>query len=150
MMLLNEILGSSSDEGLSGQLHDLEHRGAVEFISLPSADIARRRLRAVTDQGTECGIALPRERKLANGAVMYLDEYKAIVIRVEEESWLTLVPVDAEAALELGYHAGNLHWRIRFDGTRLLVPLEGPAENYLNRIQPMLDSGRVGFELPRE
>ena len=150
MMLLNEILGSSSDEALSGRLHDLQHRGAVEYISLPSTDTARRRLRAVTDQGTECGIALPRERKLANGAVLYLDDSRAIVIRVEEESWLTLVPVDAEAALELGYHAGNLHWRIRFDGTRLQVPLEGPVENYLNRIQPMLDSGRVRSELPEE
>jgi len=150
MLLLNEILGSSSDESLSGQLHDLEHRGAVEYISLSSTDIARRRLRTVTDQGTECGIALSREQKLANGAVLFLDEHKAIVIRVEEESWLILVPTDAEAALELGYHAGNLHWRIRFDGTRLLVPLEGPVENYLNRIRPMLDAGRVRSELPDE
>lgn len=148
MIVLNEILGNASDEVFSGQLHDLIHRGKVEYISLAKADTARRRLRAQTDLGTDCGIALAREQKLGNGAVLLLDKDRAIVVRVQEESWLTLVPVDAEAALELGFHAGNLHWRIRFDGSKLLVPLEGPAENYLNRIRPLLDSGRVTSYLP--
>ncbi len=148
MILLNEILGSSSDDSLHGRLHDLEHRGAVEYISLPSADTARRRLRAFTDRGTECGIALPRDLKLTNGAVLLLDDVRAIVVRVQEESWLTLIPENAEAALELGYHAGNLHWRVRFEGDHLKVPLEGPAENYLDRIRPMLNSGQVISHLP--
>jgi len=148
MLLLKEVIGSSSDSNLSEKLHGLSHSGGIEYINLPTADITRRRLRAKTDRGTDCGIALPRAQKLANGAILLLDNERAIVVRVQEESWLTLVPVDAEAALELGFQAGNLHWRIRFDGSKLLVPLEGPAENYLNRIRPLLDSGRVTSYLP--
>jgi urease accessory protein len=53
------------------------------------------------------------------------------------------VPQSAAAALELGYHAGNLHWRIRFDHDALLVAIEGPVEQYKNRIAPLLNSGRV-------
>ena len=150
MILLNEIIGSSSDEGLSERLHELEHQGAVEYIRLSSADTSRRRMRAITDQGTECGIALPRDQKLSSGSVLMLSEQRAIVVRVEEESWIHLIPLDAESALELGYNAGNLHWRIRFEGTELLVALEGPAENYLNRIAPLIESGRVAVYVPDE
>ena len=148
MILLNEILGNASDDMFSGPLHDLGHRDAIEYISLAKTDTARRRIRAVTGHGTECGIALSREQKLTNGAVLLLDETRAIVVRVEEESWLTLKPADAETALELGYHAGNLHWRVRFNGDQLLVPLEGPPENYLDRIRPLVDAGRVRYQLP--
>ena len=62
---------------------------------------------------------------------------------VEDESWLRLRPRDAASALELGYNAGNLHWRVRFDDGDLLVALEGPKEDYLARIEPLLAAGRV-------
>jgi len=150
MIVLDKILGNVSDELFSDSLHDLGHRGEIEYVSLARADTARRRLRIRTDQGTECGIALPRDQKLTNGAVLFLDESRAIVVHVQDESWLTLIPADAEAALELGYHAGNLHWRVRFDGDRLQVPLEGPVDNYLDRIRPLLDSGQVTTQMPKD
>lgn len=150
MILLNEIVGTSSDEGIADTLHELEHQGAVEYIRLSTADTSRRRLRVVTDKSTECGIALPRDQKLSNGSVLMLNGDRAIVVRVEEECWLHLIPRDAESALELGYNAGNLHWRIRFEGTELLLALEGPAENYLNRIAPLIESGRVAVYVPDE
>lgn len=143
MIVLNEIIGSSSDPELSDSLHELEHQKAVEYINLPVTDTSRRRMRAVTDKGTECGIALPRDQKLGNGAVLLLTDEQAIIVRVEEEAWIRFKPIDAEAALELGYNAGNLHWRVRFEGDVLLVAQEGPVENYLNRITPLLKSRRV-------
>ncbi|MFT6903862.1 MAG: urease accessory protein [Oleiphilaceae bacterium] len=143
MIVLNEIIGSANDELLSEKLHHLSHHGQIEIIKINTADTARSRQKVVTDKGTECGIALSRSQKLYNGAVLHIDEQRAFVIRVNEEQWLRLSPVDSESALELGYHAGNLHWRIRFDGRDLLVALEGPAQRYLDRIAPMLDSHRV-------
>ena len=150
MILLKEIIGSASDQDLSGLLHNLEHQGMVEYIQLSSADTPRRRMRAVTDKGTKCGIALPRDQKLSNGSVLMLSEHKAIVVRVKEDSWIHLIPSDTESALELGYNVGNLHWRIRFNGSELLVALEGPVENYLKRIAPLLESGRVTKYVPDE
>lgn len=148
ILRIHSILGSRTDPELAERLHELEHRGAVEHLPLATADVARKRLRAATDRGTDCAVALPRSESLFHGAVLHLDETRAVVVRVTEERWLRLVPVDDAAALELGYNAGNLHWRVRFEGPVLLVALEGPEEGYTARIAPLLESGRVVAETP--
>ena len=143
MLRLNRVLGEAGDPRTAEKLHRLEHQGKVEYIILNSRDTSRKRLRLSTDQGTDCAIALPRTERLGNGSVLLLDEARAIVVRLRETPWLGLVPADACAALELGYFAGNAHWRVRFDGARLEVALDGPAQDYLDRLDPLLKSGRV-------
>lgn len=143
MIIVDRIIGNASDADIAERLHALSHRGAVEYVDLNKADIARRRQRVTTDKGTVCGIALGRDSNLRAGAVLKLDRDGAIVVRVEEESWLRISPADAASALELGYSAGNLHWRVRFDEGDILVALEGPKEDYLERIESLLGSGKV-------
>ena len=142
-MRVESILGDRNDAALHERLHHLEHHHGVEEVTVAIADLDRRRLMAKTDRGEEIAIALPRDQKLFDGAVLYLDDHRAIVIRAGPQRWLRLVPQDAAAALELGYHAGNLHWRVRFDGADLLVSLDGPAQAYAARIEPLLGVGRV-------
>ena len=120
MLKLDTILGLVGDPALHERLHGLEHRGAVETIVLEPRDMARHRLRATTDKGTDCAIALARDTVLEDGAVLLLDEARA-----------------------LGYHAGNLHWRVHFERGRLLVALEGPEATYLERVAAFLEDGRV-------
>ena len=48
-----------------------------------------------------------------------------------------------EAALELGYFAGNMHWKVAFDGERLRIAVQGPVESYLERLAHLLRDGRV-------
>lgn len=146
MIIVNRIIGNASDADIAERLHALSHRGAVEYVDLNKADIARRRQRVTTDKGTVCGIALGRDANLSAGAVLKLDRDAAIVVRVEEESWLRISPTDAASALELGYSAGNLHWRVRFDDGDILVALEGPKEDYLERIESLLRSGKVAVD----
>jgi urease accessory protein len=62
---------------------------------------------------------------------------------MQETPWLTLMPRDAAAALELGYFAGNMHWKVEFDDAMLRIALHGPLESYLERLAPMLADGRV-------
>ncbi len=143
MLKLETIVGSRLDREIAERLHDLDHRGAVEVLLLETQDATRKRLRLTTGHGTECAIALPREMTLFDGAVLLLEERRAIVVRLNEQRWLRLAPQSPDAALELGYHAGNLHWRVRFDDDVLLVAIEGPVERYKDRIAPLLDSGRV-------
>ena len=50
-------------------------------------------------------------------------------------------------ALELGYHAGNLHWRVRFADGALLVALEAPAEDYLVRLGDLAGDGRLAHDV---
>lgn len=142
-ILLDRILGSRLDPDLADRLHDVSHHGTVELLRLEPRDVQRRRLRSTTDAGSACMIALERNDKLFDGAVLLLEPHRAILVRVLEETWLRLRPSTLSAALELGHAAGNLHWRVRFVGGDLDVALEGPREGYLARIVPLLDSGRV-------
>ncbi len=140
-LLLTDILGAVSDPELHEAIHRLEHKDAVDSLAVEPADLARRRMRLSSAKGRDCALALPRSQKLFNGAVLVLQEDWALVVRVNEERWLRLRPRDAPAALELGYHAGNLHWRVRFKDGDLLVALEGPEETYLARLESQLENG---------
>ena len=143
MLHLNQILGNSSSGELAEILHRLSHDGKLEEIRLSAADTARKRLRVITDKGTDCAIALNRDASLENGSVLLLENQRAIVVRMWETNWLLIAPTDATAALELGYFVGNLHWRVRFDGDVLKIALDGPEQNYLNRLANHFESGRA-------
>ncbi|GJE18639.1 urease accessory protein UreE [Methylobacterium marchantiae] len=143
MRVIDRIIGNRSEPEIARRLHHLDHRHAVDILTIETADTARRRLRATTRGGEEIAIALPRDETLFDGAVLVLDPDRAIVLRVGAERWLRLVPADRAAAVELGYHAGNLHWRVRFDGDALLVALDGEPDAYLARLGALATDGRV-------
>ncbi len=145
MRLIEHVLGNRTDAALAERLHRLDHRGALDSLTIKAAETERRRFRAVTERGEDVAIALPRDQGLHDGAVLALEEDWALVVRVSTPRWLRLVPRDAAAAIELGYNAGNLHWRVKFDGPALLVALEGPPEAYRVRLQRMIDAGAVTF-----
>lgn len=144
MITYTSIVGSASEPEIAERLHDLEHRGAVDTVTLSADDIRRRRLRATTRGGVECGIALDRQTQLFDGAVLLLDAQGALVVRTEQTRWLGMLPRDTASALELGYFAGNMHWEVRFDGNVLEIALKGPVEDYRARLAPLLQSGRIG------
>ena len=143
MLRIHRVLGSERDEALHARLHTLAHQGRVEYLALSASDTQRKRLRLVTDKGTECAIALPRATPLFDGAVLALDAERAIIVRLSDIAWLVLEPRDGAAALELGYFAGNFHWRVRFKEGRLLIALDGDPQSYLDRLTPFLASGRA-------
>jgi urease accessory protein len=143
MVTLTAVLGNASDPEIAHRLRHLEDSGLVEYVVLSQQDILRHRLRAVTDRGNECAIAIPRSTRLSNGAVLLLADDRAIVVRIQEESWLILEPRDAAAALELGYFAGNMHWTVKFAGAVLRIRLEGPDHYYLDRLAFLIADGRV-------
>lgn len=142
MLHIEGVVGDRSDPDLHRRLHRLEHHGAVDVVTIASADMARHRLRVTTPKGEDLAIALPRDQKLFDGAVLLIDDSRAIVVRAEVERWLCLEPRSIAEGVELGYHAGNLHWRVRFEGERLLVALEGPVETYVARLD-VLFAGRA-------
>ena len=143
MLRLNEIVGHISDTVIANKLHDLDHKGLVERISLSEKDTHRKRLRVNTDKGTDCAIALQRGADLKNGSVLLLSDKSGIVIQLDEISWLALEPVSLDAAIELGFLAGHHHWRVRLDGPRLLVAVEQAEEEYKERLARQLDAGTV-------
>jgi len=147
MLRIDHVLGSRLESAFSEEIHRLEHRGAVDVVNIPVADLARRRLLATTRAGEELAIALPRHQKLFDGAVLLIDRERAIVVRAATERWMRLEPRSISDAVELGYHAGNLHWRVRFQGEVLFVALEGRPEDYTARLGEMISARRVGVSI---
>lgn len=143
MLRVEQVLGSRMEPVLSERLHEIEHHGVVDILEIPPADLARRRFIALTRSGEEVAVTLPRDQKLFDGAVLLLDDAHALVVRAGDERWLRLEPRSIDDALEIGYHAGNLHWRVRFAGKAILVALEAPAEDYLVRLGDLVAGGRV-------
>jgi urease accessory protein len=135
---IENIVGSIDSPEIAEQLHHLTHAGVVEYVLLSRTDLARHRLRVKSSAGNEYGIALPRSQHLSNGAVLVLEADRAVVVRLEEEQWLVLAPRDVPAALELGYHAGNMHWKVRFDAGRLKIAIEGNEGTYLSRLEDLI------------
>ena len=141
-IVIESIIGGRHEPALAERLHEIGHHGTVEMLVVAPADLPRRRFHSHTDRGTACFVALPRGTPLFDGAVVHLDSHRAIVVQVGEQRWLRLAPGE-NAALELGYLAGNLHWRVRFEDDCLLVALEGPREAYLARLRDFQERGKV-------
>ncbi len=146
MRLIERVIGGRHDHAIAAALHRLDRLDAVDVLTLKGAETERRRFRATTTLGEEVAIALPRDQMLYDGAVLVLEQDRALVVRVATTRWLRVVARDAAAALELGYQAGNLHWRVKFEGSVLLVALEGPDQAYRARLQRMLEAGAVMIE----
>lgn len=143
ILQLTSIVGFAEDEDIAAKLHGLEHQGRLDEIVLARDDLARRRIRTRTAAGVECTVSLPRHQRLRDGAVLLLDQCRAIVVRARPERWITLEPPDAAAALELGYFAGNMHWRVRFDRNRLSIGVEEDEGFYLARLGPLMAARRI-------
>jgi len=150
VLQLNNIIGNIGDSDFSKKIHDLSHDDSIEKVYLSSSDSLRKRLRVTTDKGTDCAIVLNRKTELSNGSILWLDADRAIVVKFMETNWLRLTPVDMAVALELGYFAGNLHWRVRFVGTVLEVAIEGSEKSYLDRLKPYFESGKVKREIDED
>lgn len=140
---LHGLIGRSDDAAYAGRLHHVEHHGGIELLFVPPADVGRKRFRLMTDRGTDCAVSLDRDEELVDGALLFLSHDRAIIVRFGEQQAWRLKASDQAAALKLGWNAGNLHWRVRFDGDWLVVLLDGPLETYRARIMPLLDAGEV-------
>jgi urease accessory protein len=142
-LVLDRILGNRADPGWAARLHELGHHGGrVETLAVRAEDLSRRRFRARTDHGTPCFIALPREAALADGDVLHLCDARAVVLKLGAQEWLRVEPL-GDGGLELGYLAGNLHWRVRFAEGGLLVALDQPRETYLARLRELEQAGKA-------
>jgi urease accessory protein len=147
MITITGIVGTASDPSLADRLHHLEHDDRVEILVIGEEDASRRRLRGKTDKGTDVAIALERSSELVDGAVLLLEDTRAIVLRKAQQRWMRLRPRDTDAALEAGYCAGNHHWKVRFEPGALLVATQGPADHYVDRLEYLVASGRIAWGL---
>lgn len=145
-LLLTSILGTAAEPRWHDLLHAMEHRGQVEMLLIPEADVARRRMRIASDRGRDCAVALPRDQILVDGAVLHVSASLAIVARVDGGARLRLVPETVADALRLGHWCGNLHWKVVFGEGWMDVVMEGPEARYRDRLHDLADLARFRIE----
>ncbi len=141
MLRLTDIVGNAADPDIADRLHDIDHDGGVERVRLSRSDLARRRQRLVTDRGTEFALLLDRSASLENGSVLLLEAGRAVPVVLEQPQWLVLRAAHVAGALEIGYFAGNMHWKVRFENDCIWIAQEGPRDTYLKRVAHLLARG---------
>jgi urease accessory protein len=150
MRRIDRVLGSRLEPGFAAKIQQLEHRGAVDIVHIPKVDLIRHSLLIITRGGEELAVTLPREQRLFDGAILLIDDDRAIVVDAATERWLRLEPRSISDAIELGHQAGNLHWRVRFEGELLFVALEGRPEEYTSALEELISARRVGVSIADE
>lgn len=143
MRLLDGVVGWVHDDVVASRLQELRHQHAVEYVHLDVYDLDRRRLRVTSDAGVVYAVALTGDTGLADGAVLLLEDDRAVVVRAGAPTRMTLRACDIGSALQLGFLAGHLHWKVDRDDDTLVVHLESAESDYTARIADLLDSGRV-------
>ncbi|MGH6645527.1 urease accessory protein UreE [Aquabacterium sp.] len=143
MLRVTQLVGQACEPAMADRLHDLEHHGVVETVHISRGDMSRRRQQVTSDRGTELALLLDRDAVLQNGSVLWLEAGRAVVVALDAPQWLVLRTGHAARALELGYFAGNMHWKVRFEGEALCIAMEGPRSGYLDRMAHLLHQGDV-------
>lgn len=143
METFHSIVGHHSDAAIHDELHRRQRDGTLVTLSVRTADLGRRRFKAVGSDGNTYGVALSRDDVLRDGSVLVLDDVRAVVIEGDEGETLALRAATLTGGIQLGWHAGHLHWRVRMEGDTMTVLLDGPADEYLVRIAPWLETGDI-------
>lgn len=143
MIKIYKILGNIHDSDIANKIHSLSHQDKVEYIELDHDNLRRKRFRTKTDKGTDCAVTISRNQELSNGSVILLENDRAIAIKMKVDEWLSLKPVDTTAAIELGYFAGNMHWRVKLGSEHLDIALESPKEFYLERLKNFFNQKKI-------
>ena len=138
MLRLHGLAGHERDAALHDRLHDLEQAGVVEQVFIDEGERGRRRFRLTSDRGSDCAISLDREEALTDGAVLLAEPDRAVLVRIGAPRLWRLRPATTAAAVRLGWSAGALHWRVRFDGDDLVIVLDGNVGDYRARIADLL------------
>jgi urease accessory protein UreF/urease accessory protein UreE len=146
MLLVRDIIGRRDEPRFA--------RRRVERLPVAWHEASKRRLRRVTDAGTDVAVDLPRGAFLADGAVLADDGRRvivaerrlepALVVRFERGAAPERV---AEQALRLGHAFGNQHVPVEVDSGVARVPLTTSEEVALATVDTLgLDAVRVEVE----
>ena len=149
MLLAREIIGDADEERFAGR--------RVERLLVASHDASKRRLRGLTDAGTDVAVDLERGSYLRDGAVLGDDGERIVVAeRAPEQAMVVrlspgLRPEELLAqAVSLGHAFGNQHVPVEVDGAEIRVPITTSREVAAETVRALgLERAEVTFELVR-
>jgi urease accessory protein len=124
MLLVREILGDASEPRFAGR--------RIERLPVDSATAAKRRLRLTTDAGRDLAVDLERGAYLRDGAVLWDDGERIVVVERTPEAALVVRlapgPDLVARAVRLGHTFGNQHVPVEVEGDEIRVPITTSRE----------------------
>lgn len=103
----------------------------IENIHLTSDDVLKRVIIISSDQNVEYGIRLEEDKKLMDGDILYKDDYKLVVIRLELSDVLIITAHTIGEMAKIAHNLGNRHMPAQFTETQMIVPYDYLVEEYL-------------------
>ncbi|WP_318503597.1 urease accessory protein UreE [Bacillus sp. T3] len=123
-------------ERIIGNVAALEKKPPhVERVYMQSDDLLKRVQRVVTDHGKELGIRLKENQSLVDGDVLFMDEKNMIVISVNADDLLTIMPTTIQQMGEIAHQLGNRHLPAQFEGKVMLVQYDYLVEELLQKLE---------------
>ncbi len=94
---------------------------ATHSVTLDYDRRYRRRLRFVSDQGSEILLDLPEAIHIRGGDALALEDGSLAEIRAADEALLEITSPSADGLIRLAWHLGNRHLSVQFLEGRLRI-----------------------------
>ena len=125
-MIFNEVVGNISEITNLDKYH-------VEKIYINNEDLLRRILRVTSDHDKEYGISLEKGNNLNDGDLLYNQDNKLIVIKVNTEDVLVIKPDNITQMGKIAHELGNRHLQAQFEDGKMIVQYDNLVEEKLKK-----------------
>ena len=115
----------------------------IENIHLTSDDVLKRVIIISSDQNVEYGIRLEEDKKLMDGDILYKDDYKLVVIRLELSDVLIITAHTIGEMAKIAHNLGNRHIPAQFTETQMIVPYDYLVEEYLQDNKALYERKKI-------
>ncbi|MGX4598649.1 hypothetical protein [Faecalimicrobium sp. JNUCC 81] len=125
-MVFNEIVGNINKISNLEDFH-------MEMIYLNSEDLLKRILRVKSDHNREYGISLKKGKNLKDGDLLYNENNKLIVVKVNSEDVLIIKPSNITEMGIIAHNLGNRHLQAQFEDGKMIVQYDSLVEEKLKK-----------------
>ena len=125
-MIFNKIIGNIDEISNLDEFH-------IERIYLNSEDLLKRILRVTSDHNQEYGISLEKDEKLNDGDLLYNEDNKLIVIKVNQEDVLVIKPSNMTQMGIIAHELGNRHLPAQFEDGKMIIQYDRLVEEKLKK-----------------
>ena len=146
LLTINKKIGNIYlDNDINKKIQKHASLNSLEEVVIHRSDSEKIRMRRTTNKGTDIAITLEPGSYLRDGDVLFVDNDKAIIIKLAPEDVAILsfdksssVPKNEdylELGLKIGHVIGNLHRPLKFQDSKVIIPIHSPDEiNLLKKL----------------
>ncbi|WP_031488991.1 urease accessory protein UreE [Ureaplasma canigenitalium] len=141
MLVFKTILGNIET------LADIE-KYEVENIFLNQEDVQKKVILATSDMNHEYGIKLPEGNMLQDGDILFNEDGKLIIVRLELSDVLVITARNIGEMAMIAHNLGNRHTPALFDENSISVPYDYLVEEFLKESKALYERKKIKLKEP--